>query len=54
MISLLNVYNKQKVTRKSHLVFDGGEGRDATKIHEAELTIVLSKLNTSPNTRVDL
>ena len=54
MISLLNVYNKQKVTRKSHLVFDGGEGRDATKIHEAELTIVLSKFNTSPNTRVDL
>ena len=53
-ILLLNVYNKQKVTRKSHLVFDGGEGRDATEIHETELTIVLSKFNTGPNTRINL
>lgn len=29
MILPLNVYNNQKVTRKSHLVFDGEEGRDA-------------------------
>lgn len=54
MISLLNVYNKQKVTRKSHLVFDGGEGRDATTVYETKLTIVFSETDSGADARVDL